>query len=139
MELELETLLAARFPIYDRQYSKGTIFGDWGFECGPGWLPLFITLANKLNEMGVKPDNITVRQIKEKFWALRLYVDVPAYVDDEISALIDQLEQESSNICEACGERKPSHMRRHECDPARLSLDYQRTRFLTQLATGDGV
>lgn len=62
---------------------------------GAGWESLIRRLY------AAKPDNVEVRQVKEKFGGLRFYTGAAPreYLD-----LIDQIENESYYVCYMCGE-----------------------------------
>lgn len=64
-------------------------------ECGPGWEKLIAPLLERADL-----EDVTVRQVKEKFGGLRFYVDSAS---DELYELIDQAERDSIKICEMCG------------------------------------
>jgi hypothetical protein len=69
----------------------------FGFECGDGWFELLKELSEKLEPYGVE-----AVQVKEKFGGLRFYLAGGAL--DEVWDLIDEAEDRSETICEACGE-----------------------------------
>lgn len=129
----LERLLAERYPIYRREEHPKTIFCDWGFECGPGWLCLFIALAEKIEAIGIDSADVRILQIKEKYWRLRIYLDIPAWADDEIEDFIETLEVKSGGLCESCGAPKLAEVNRHDCDPSMLSLAGQQTWYIANL------
>lgn len=125
MDSELHKLITKRYPVYNQKHHPHTIFGQWGFECGAGWLELFIELAERLNEMGVEPKHVDIRQIKEKMWAGRFYVYVPAYADsDEYDDFIDDLENCAAETCQFCGSKKDRSIKQHDCDPEHRKTEY---------------
>ena len=129
MNAELEKVLAHRYALYDRHINPGTIFSDWGVECGPGWLELLIELAEKFNELDIDLLTIRVVEIKEKYWKLRIHIEVPAFQDtSDLSAFIDAIENRSSYLCEACGELKNAAIE-HKCAIEKTTLEYHRQRF----------
>lgn len=76
------------------------LFGD---ECGDGWKPLIRRYFNWLevyNKNKSDDEKIDTFQIKEKFGRLTIY---PNRYVDELHNLIQELEEESANICEKCG------------------------------------
>ena len=79
-----------------------TPFEQWGPECGAGWVGLYQPIIDLCRK-----NNIDVFQIKEKFGALRIYVDFPRDATDvmwgHVNDLIDQAERASLNTCEDCG------------------------------------
>ena len=84
--------LTARFP---------ELFCDisvWGIVCEAGWEDLITRLCERLVTLDL-PD-LRVVQVKEKFGTLRFYV---VGGNDEVSAMIRQSEEESSETCEWCG------------------------------------
>ena len=72
------------------------------FSCGTGWQTLITDLVEKLDALS--PD-ITVVQVKEKFGALRFYIEqCPESVFDEAERLISEAEHLSARTCEVCGQ-----------------------------------
>jgi hypothetical protein len=69
------------------------------FECGNGWYPLIKDLITDLIELGW---NKQVCQVKEKFGALRFYINTGS---DEIFKKIHSYENQSYETCETCGEK----------------------------------
>jgi hypothetical protein len=63
--------------------------------CGPGWAPLI----NELVEEARKRD-ITIQQVKQKFGALRFYIEEKP---EDFLEMIRQAELRSVHICEECG------------------------------------
>lgn len=75
---------------------------------GPGWSSLVETLIDDLFAFGWDGE---LRQIKEKFGALRFYIGAveDAELFKKLHARIAIAEQESAETCETCG--KPGHIR----------------------------
>ena len=69
------------------------------FECGYGWYPLIKDLITDLIELGWDKQ---VCQVKEKFGALRFYINTGS---DEIFKRIRNAEDLSYETCETCGEK----------------------------------
>jgi hypothetical protein len=69
------------------------------FECGNGWYPLIKDLITDLIELGWDKQ---VCQVKEKFGALRFYINAGS---DEIFKKIHSYENQSYETCETCGEK----------------------------------
>ena len=67
------------------------------FWINKGWEPLVEKLIDMV--VAVKPD-IKIVQIKEKFGALRFYVDS---ANEDVHYLIECAEQASERTCEVCG------------------------------------
>ena len=71
-----------------------------------GWYPLLSRLHRQLTSVTT---DFTYVQIKEKYGTLRCYVDFGETVDDFTrgicDVLIDASTDESSNVCEFCGNR----------------------------------
>jgi len=65
-----------------------------GFECDDGWFDLLDRLSAKL------PKECRAGYVKEKFGGLRFHT---TKVDDNVSSLIRDTEEESFHICEVCG------------------------------------
>lgn len=75
---------------------------SWGFAVGPGWYRLINLLSLKIDTYASSQKDVSVSavQVKEKFGALRFYVDGG---DDYICGLIDMAEAMSQYTCEKCG------------------------------------
>jgi hypothetical protein len=69
------------------------------FQCGNGWFPLIKDLITDLIELGWDKQ---VCQVKEKFGALRFYINTGS---DEIFKKIHSYENQSYETCETCGEK----------------------------------
>lgn len=70
-------------------------YGLFGIECGPGWSSLYEPIVRATEECGA-----SVFQIKEKFGALRIYVDgAPEWLQQ----IINNTERLSMHVCEECG------------------------------------
>jgi hypothetical protein len=69
------------------------------FECGNGWYPLIKDLITDLIELGWDKQ---ICQVKEKFGALRFYINTGS---DEIFKRIRNAEDLSYETCETCGEK----------------------------------
>lgn len=74
----------------------------WGIAVGDGWLGIIEELCKQLEPYPVK-----FAQIKEKFGALRVYLDDLEEMTKEqqqaVSAAMDAAEELSSKTCEVCG------------------------------------
>ena len=83
-------------------------------SCGEGWDKIIFNLCDKLNKYF--PKRVVISQIKEKFGAMRFYID---YIDEKltekeikrINQYITKAENKSAITCELCG--KPGKM---NCD-----------------------
>lgn len=76
-----------------------------GLETGDGWLGILDDLFTKIAEV-VRRDKLRafeIRQIKEKFGTLRVYIGGG---NDKIYALIREAEKRASETCEQCGNPK---------------------------------
>jgi hypothetical protein len=60
---------------------------------GPGWASLIDAIYDRL------PEDAFIYQVKEKWGGLRFYVDGTM----ELLDFIDEMEDQSLNICEVCG------------------------------------
>jgi hypothetical protein len=69
------------------------------FECGNGWFPIIKDLITDLIELGWDKQTC---QVKEKFGALRFYINTGS---DEIFKRIRNAEDLSYETCETCGEK----------------------------------
>jgi len=100
---------------YPRLFPAGPL--AWGFELGDGWTELIVTLCERLNTiLEADPDaRFGVRQVKEKFGALRFYYELKQARDDTVRLIrqaVDLAETASASVCESCG--RPSQMRRDD-------------------------
>lgn len=81
-------------------------FVMFGFEVGSGWFPIIYEACKKLaiiqKDTGV---TIQIRQVKEKFGGLRLYLSGP----EEAFDIEDEAEEKSMTTCEACGDPGKQH------------------------------
>lgn len=74
-----------------------------GAYCGKGWLPLVDDMFAEIQQYCTTNNTIEtpqVAQIKEKFGALRVYID---FCDDNIKKIVYKYEDISVTICEQCG------------------------------------
>lgn len=105
MNNELSLKLFEDFPILYQQkvLSPQHSLMCFGFSCGDGWYSLIRELSEKIEGYnGKNPDSpIVAVQVKEKFGALRFYVD---HSSGEVETWIREAEAESSMTCERCGE-----------------------------------
>lgn len=83
--------------------AEPTLCAIWGCECGDGWYDLIDVLCLNL-EYATKngAPQVVVRQVKEKFGALRFYADGQ---NDEQAAMIQVAASMSTRLCEVCGNR----------------------------------
>lgn len=81
----------------------------FGYECGPGWLPLIEEAKKLVDEWNEKHqdgfdtwggEKLEFAQVKEKWGALCIYLNF--YPDELVGKMID-LEERSRHICEHCG------------------------------------
>jgi hypothetical protein len=124
MNAEHTKYLIEHFPKLYRGVDKPlteSLMG-FGFECGDGWFELIKELSEKLEPMGVE-----AVQVKEKWGGLRFYVDGAT---DEAWDIIEEAEQKSETICEACGAPGELRDQRYwvftlcdECDKKERPLD----------------
>lgn len=100
----------------DRHANMQTTAMCWGFEVGNGWYKLLKEAALKLeplivteiakNPQGWEYGFFRASQVKEKYGTLRFYLSGGT---DEMYAITDKAERQSSKICEKCG--KPGKLR----------------------------
>jgi hypothetical protein len=89
-DMDIPVLLKARYPdMMENVYC--------GIYCPRGWVATVVGLCDVLVAMGF---NGKVAQIKEKFGALRFYVDGATETEDSI---ISEVEARTAKICEECG------------------------------------
>jgi aminoglycoside phosphotransferase family enzyme len=80
----------------------------FGFEHDDGWFGLVHDLSAKLEKInaGLEGETkIVASQVKEKYAGLRFYIGAtPMSVADEVYDMIDEAEEASYKVCEACGQ-----------------------------------
>lgn len=117
MNRRLDAYLCKTYPhvFADRGASMRTTAMCWGFECGNGWYSIIKAAAAKLEPLIVEwikkdPENDEYHprasQVKEKFGTLRFYLSSGT---DEMYAITDKAERQSSKTCEVCG--RPGKLR----------------------------
>ena len=93
---------------YPRLFPTGNL--TWGFEVGVGWAQLIALLVDRIDTLLQQDSDakMQVRQVKEKFGALRFYYVIkntsPA-LQNAIGQAVRQAELASSICCEHCGMR----------------------------------
>lgn len=99
MRKELESKLYSAFPdLYARlQYKQ--------IECHDGWYNIIYRLSTNIANIVSESENMdpkayTVYQVKEKWGALRIYMNKSS---TEIQQAIDKAQKESLSTCETCG------------------------------------
>ena len=112
MKEELEKKLVDAFPNFYKDYhgDMETTCMAWGMECGDGWFDLIWELSEKIEKLineyvEANPADTYVpraSQIKEKFGGLRVYMNSET---DEMTKIVDYIEEKSYTICERCGEK----------------------------------
>jgi hypothetical protein len=90
----------AAFQTDDTRYA----YPRYGFEIKEGWADLIEPIVKFIWDWNTAPANkdnkIEIRQIKQKYAALRFYTSI---YTDGLSLLIEQAERESARTCEDCG------------------------------------
>ena len=111
MNEEFEKTIYSRYPKLFKNVTKPDRPMDffWGCEHEAGWFNIVDSLCKEIvrhidwkhrdTPEDERPYPV-VQQVKEKFGALRFYVDRE---DSEISAMISLAEEMSSRTCEVCG------------------------------------
>jgi hypothetical protein len=72
-----------------------TAFEVRGYEHRPGWLKITQPAVLGLITLGAK-----IFQVKEKFGGLRIYIDVPEGISEEIVKAMDLLIEGAEHVCE---------------------------------------
>lgn len=120
MNDKLEKRLYDTFKFYRPELSETVSLMCYGFSHGDGWFDIIWELSEKIQsylEEWMEPDElaksfltenppINVSQVKEKFGALRYYVDtgdIPQDVEDKIERAIRDAERKTATTCEECG------------------------------------
>jgi len=76
----------------------------FGFEVGPGWVPLVAELMDKIQDLvddNPKYADLEVVQVKEKYGELRVYTNSDF---DEVEELINEYSERLDTVCDRCGE-----------------------------------
>ena len=109
MSPELDKQLCEKYPVLfaQRNGSPQETAMCWGFDCGDGWYDLINFLCGHIQNhivygRGGDAPQVVVMQVKEKFGALRFYIDGG---DEYIIGLITMAESMSMRICEICGNK----------------------------------
>lgn len=114
----LDAYLCRTYPhvFADRHTSMRITCMCWGFECGNGWYQIIKEAASKLEPLIVAAKTaspeawewgyVHATQVKEKYGTLRFYLSTGT---DEMFAIVDEAERQSSVTCETCG--KPGKLR----------------------------
>ena len=108
MDDKLERKLIDKYPklfsLYEdqmREFKKEKPFLPivFGCEIGDGWYGLMEELCERLSAL---EEDIQFSQIKEKWGQLRVYI---AGGSEAAYDIIDEIEDESGEICENCGDK----------------------------------
>lgn len=75
------------------------------FDCEDGWFNILYDLIGQLRQISFDYGcDITASQIKEKFGALRVYIDpLDSECSDLVHETIEEAEALSAKTCEMCG------------------------------------
>lgn len=125
MKKLLEEALATRFHIYLKDPDCESLYTAFGFECGPGWVPLLIEFALAAENLDVH--DVQISQIKEKWHTLRIYFTAGGLDQDVLDDIALDIEARSAAICEVCGKQKVIH---DCCDHDRVEIDVINARML---------
>lgn len=79
-------------------------------SCDIGWYSLVRELCEKLQSISKE---IRITCIKEKWAALRVYITCPASLQEALN-LVDEYEEKSRAICEACGKPSTDMYKKHD-------------------------
>ena len=108
MKPELDEKLCQDFPnLYrERHGSANNTSMCWGFDIQDGWYDLLYEVSAKLEALILQlPEEerkeYCAAQVKEKFGALRLYLESGT---KEMYELVRAAETKSANVCEECGQ-----------------------------------
>jgi hypothetical protein len=103
MRPDLDAALVRDFPnLYRDRHgdTRETRMCD-GFSCGDGWEPLIRRMSERIEPFCVNT-NLHCAQVKEKFGALRVYLEGTGLIPDEVEAAVDAAALESQRTCEEC-------------------------------------
>lgn len=116
-------------------------FDTFTVECGHGWDKLIQPIFDYINEYNLSrkdDERIEIRQIKEKFGLLQIYV---SYGTNELYDMIDKATSESNNVCEQCGSTKEIGTTRgwimHLCKKCVLKMSIEEKRDFIWKQRGD--
>lgn len=102
MDIVIQEDIMIKYEDYFRLYWDRESSMKYGFQCADGWAPLIEVLMLEIHDYitmnELKP--FQVLQVKEKFGALRIYVDTN---DFRVIDLINKTEALSTKVCEYCG------------------------------------
>jgi len=102
MDIELQEEIMLKYDGYFRLYWDRESNMKYGFQCADGWAELIEVLMLEIHDYitmnNLKPFQFL--QVKEKFGALRIYVDTE---DFRVLDLINKTEALSTKVCEYCG------------------------------------
>ncbi|HDY87278.1 MAG TPA: hypothetical protein ENH82_04075 [bacterium] len=94
---------------YTKAEKQMLAFCLFGFEVGSGWFPLIYRALNRLSEhQKSSGDLIRLRQVKEKWGVLRIYIDGP----DIAKVIVSKAAEKSTYVCEVCG--RPGELRMND-------------------------
>ena len=103
MHKDLTEYLGGKFPVLlevDRTDPPTNPFQQFGIEIGSGWFRILYQMLVELEEIRLCGEHVYLRQVKEKFGGLRVYIDGPDKADD----IVEKYSSMSYKICEICGE-----------------------------------
>ena len=113
MKQELQDQLYAKYPdiFAQKDLPMTQTCMCWGIDTGDGWYQIIDELCGKIQEhvTSIKRKthrkfSIEATQVKEKFGALRFYLN---YSDDYIDNLVEEATKKSYKTCDVCG--APGH------------------------------
>ncbi|MFK5937408.1 MAG: hypothetical protein QM497_03330 [Sulfurimonas sp.] len=80
----------------------------FGFDCEEGWYPLLLKLSEDIQKILDENNDVEIRvtQVKEKYGELAYYLMEQGNNEAiaKIDKLVDDVENQSTKICELCGE-----------------------------------
>lgn len=124
-----------RLDIFKQQFPRVFHNADlpFGLECSAGWDPLIATLCTQIDHIlrQAPGASIQIRQIKEKFGALRFYYGTSGLDEARtqvLRELVSRAERNSQELCENCG--RPRQSRRNDwiltlCDACAQAKGYR--------------
>ncbi len=105
MNAENTKYLLEKYPGLYQQYHlpENQTCMCWGFDCDDGWFHIIDKLSEEITKIA---PNVQASQVKEKFGALRFYIDgidTDTTILDDVYSLINNAEDASYRTCETCG------------------------------------
>ena len=122
MKNELQEQLFTRFP-WTRPDESDTMsnYTRYQLDCGDGWFQLLWDLFTEIESLYQSRDTeiqLTIRQVKQKFGSLTVYIQ---YGLPEVYEIVNRYQKLSETVCEGCAIESSIQQRNYYfstlCDP----------------------